>query len=214
MNTIHDNFSNTEIAVYHLIFLGNSITNTIKAFTNSIGKMDDMDEMALWVSTTSMTLIQTISFLDEYDNFVLSDDEELNNTINAIKKSVKPAIKQIREWKELREFRNEAIAHNLRDKNKMISVFERGLSSYDIPQSGADMAVLYNCVLMVKQTFESAFGKILIKIQQFLDQHKEPAKERRFKSGEEANAAIARITEEINKNILELKILAGVLKLD
>src|SRR5437762_6843106 len=95
------NVDNLDIALYHLIFLRNLIENTIKAFTNIIDKIDEDDERALYVSTFSIVLIQTVSFLDEYHNFILSTDEELNNTIKAIKKGVKPAVDQINEWKEI-----------------------------------------------------------------------------------------------------------------
>ena len=132
-NTLHANFDEFDIAVYHLIFLGNTIDTTIKSFATIIDKVADVDEMAIWVATCSIVLIQTVSFLEEFDNFIISKDEDLNNTVNAIKKAVKPATKQIREWKDLTNFRNAVLAHNLRDKKQMISVFERGLNSYDIP---------------------------------------------------------------------------------
>ncbi len=200
-----ENFDETEIALYHLIFLGNLIENTMKAFTNIIRKVDDSDENALWVSTCSIILIQTVSFLDEFDNFIKSNDIELNNTIKAIKKAVKPALKQIKQWVELRDFRNNVLAHNLRNEKKAISVFRRGLSSYDIPKSGSDFAVLVSSVSMIKKTFESAFGEKILKVQIAIDRNEQPLKGNRFNNQTEAEDVISRITEEINANILQLK---------
>lgn len=203
-------FDDTDIAIYHLIFLGNLIENTISSFTNIIGKIDDTDEKSLYVSTNSMIIVQTISFLDEFDTFITSIDPDLDTTIKAIKKTVKPALKQIREWKDLREFRNNILAHNLRNKKNTISIFTRGMSSYDIPQTGADFAVLVSCISMVKKVFESAFGSKLKEIQAKIDQQHYPRKERRFTNSKEVEAVITTISEKVNANIIELKLEIGV----
>jgi hypothetical protein len=208
---INDSFDDLDIALYHLVFIGNLIENTIRAFTNIIDKTEEVHERALYVSTFSIILIQTVSFLDEYHNFIKSPDEELNNTIKTIKKAVKPAVEQINDWKEIRDFRNHVLAHNLRDRKKMTTVFEKGLSSYDIPKNGADLLVLYNCILMIKKTFESAFRAKLQALQMAFDHSSERLKENKFNNSDDAKAVIEKITNEINTNILQLKIDAGVL---
>lgn len=208
--SIYDGFDEFDVGLYHLIFIANSIENTVKAFSGIIDKADDEHEKALYVATSSIVLIQTVSFLDEYHHHIKSTDEDVNTTINAIKKAVKPAVAQINEWKEIDVFRNNVLAHNLRDRKKMISVFERGLSSYDVPKTGNELLVLYNCVSMIKKTFESAFRTKLQLFQNALDQSPQHAKESRFKSREEAMATILRITDEINANILKLKQENGV----
>ncbi|MBP7557335.1 MAG: hypothetical protein KA821_13755 [Chitinophagaceae bacterium] len=211
MNEQHQGnaFDATDIAIYHLIFIGNLIEHTINSFTKIIGRIDDLAENSLWVSTNSIIIIHTISFLDEYNNFIKSEDRDLDATIKAIKKTVKPAIKQINEWKDLRDFRNNVLAHNLRNEKMAVSIFNRGLGSYDIPQTGADFAVLVNCVSMIKKTFQSAFSVKLEQVQKKIDRQEYPLKEKRFKNGNEAEAAVLRITQEINDNILELKTANG-----
>jgi hypothetical protein len=208
---LHANFDEFDIAVYHLVFLGNTIENTIKSFASIIDKVADADERAIWVATCSIVLIQTVSFLEEFDNFVVSKDEGLNDTVNAIKRAVKPAAKQIREWKELTDFRNAVLAHNLRDKKMQISVFDRGLNSYDIPKTGADFTVLSNCISMIKKTFSSGFAGKLQGVQDFLDQQVKASLPNRFNNGPEAAATIDRLANEINHNIRELKKSAGVI---
>lgn len=204
--SIVNKFDNLDIALYHLNFIGNSIENAFSAFASIIGKIDEKHERAIYVSTSSIILIQTIAFLDEYHNFIKSNDNELNNTINKIKKAVKPAIDQINEWKELTDFRNHVLAHNLRNRKKMmVTVFEKGLSAYDIPQTGNELLILYNCILMVKKSFESAFKNRLQLVQNVLDQTIRTPKKNKFKNSSEAIAAIDRITKEINTSILKLK---------
>jgi hypothetical protein len=200
-----DEFDATDIALYHIVFIGNSIDNTIKAFSAIIDKVDLEHERALYVSTYSQVLIQTLSFLDEYHNFVRSADPDLDMTINAIKKAVRPAVVQINEWKELEAFRNNALAHNLRDVKNKISVFQRGLSSYDVPKTGFELSVLQNCIAMIKKTFESGFRERLRTIQDYLDRTDRPAEQVRVKDEQDMRDRIERITAEINSNILELK---------
>jgi hypothetical protein len=207
----NNSFNDFDIAIYHLVFIGNSIENTIDAFTNILDKVERQHERTLYASTFSIVLIQTVSFLDEYHNFIRATDEELNNTIKAIKKAVKPAVDQINEWKEIRDFRNHVLAHNLRRGKKMTTVFANGLSSYDIPKNSAELVVLQNCISMIKKTFESAFRIKLEALQSALDQNSDGLKEYKFKNSDDVKAAIDKITGQINANILQMKIDAGVL---
>ncbi|HET7118374.1 MAG TPA: hypothetical protein VFI29_17895 [Hanamia sp.] len=117
---------------------------------------------------------------------------------------------QINQWREIGDFRNHALAHNLRDRKKMTSVFEKGLSSYDIPKNGYDLMVLQNCISMIKKTFESAFKNKLQVFQTYLDNmQKTQQKENKFKNSDDAKAVIDRIVSQINQNILKLKMETG-----
>lgn len=209
-DSLHSNFDAIDIALYHLNFLGNEIEYTYKAFNDIIGKVGNAEEKNLWVATTSFILIKSVVFLDEYDSLINSTDEELKPTIIAIKKTVKPAMDQIRERRGLRDFRNHALAHNFRDKNLMISVFENGLSSYDAPKNGYELMVFYNCILMVKKVFQSAFKEKLSRLQNFLDNRRDVIVGNKFISEEAATTKVQQITSEINSNILELKKITGV----
>lgn len=207
MTNIHDD---VDISLYHLIFIGNSIERTFKAFANIIGKISENDELVLFVNTSSLIIVQTISFLDEYHNFIRSEETELHTTIVDIKKTVKPAITVINQWKELGHFRNQVLAHNLRDKKENKSVFERGLSSYDIPQHGTDLHVLVSCIGMIKEVFESTFQEKLSNIQRHLDESS-PNKTISRYNEQTFEKEIERIRTEINNNIRQLKTEKGVL---
>lgn len=226
--SLYANFDEIDIALYHLNFIGNDIENTYNALNNVIGRVHEWHEKSLWIITTSWLLIRAVAFLDEYDNFVKLPDEEpkgieqleeteelkktreLRETLNKIKKAAKPALKQIREWKGLTDFRNHVLAHNLRDKNLGVSVLEKGFNTYDVPKSGYDLMVFYNCLQFVKKVFQSAFAEKLRNLKAFLDNRKEVAVPYRFNSFEEAKAKIDKIAQEINNNILELKKSVGV----
>lgn len=203
---IHEKFDELDISLYHLVFIGNSIETVVKAFSTIIDKTDKNTENVLYVSTFSIVIIQTVSFLNEYHNFLKSNDQELNDIIAAMKKAVKPAVDQINQWKEIGDFRNNALAHNLRDKTKMITVFEKGLSSYNIPKNGNDLMVLQNCISIVKKTFESAFRNKLQAFQIYLDNVQKTQKGNKFKNNNDAKAVIDRIVSQVNQNILKLKL--------
>jgi hypothetical protein len=204
-------FNDFDIALYHLVFIGNSIENTLDAFTNVLDKVEPQHERTLYASTFSIVLIQTVSFLDEYHNFIRATDEELNNTIKAIKKAVKPAVDQINEWKEIRDFRNHVLAHNLRRGKKMITVFTKGLNSYDIPKNSAELIVLQSCISMIKKTFESAFRTKLEALQSALDKSSGRLKEYKFRNSDDVKAVMDKIIGQINDNILQMKINAEAL---
>jgi hypothetical protein len=199
-----------DTAVYHLIFIGNTLEGIFKAFNNIIGKVDERDEKILYLATFSLIIIHTISFLDEYNKFLVGGNEEEKQIIADIKKTVRPAIKRINKWKELRLFRNNVLAHNLRDTKKMSSVFERGLENYDIPQGGADLHVLFSCISMVKDSFESAFRYKLQAFQERLNSKPRLPVLSTFNNMAEVNSEVEAIRLEINANILRLKKDKGV----
>jgi len=202
-------FDDLDIALYHLMFIGNAIERTFEAFNSIIGKVAGNAEHVFFVNTSSMILILAKSFLDEYNGFVKSDDPELMATITNIKTTVKPAIRVISQWKDRGDFRNQVLAHNLRGKENE-SVFERGLTSYDIPQQGADLHVFVSCIGMVKEVFESAFTAKLAGVQAVLDKQVDPKAARRYDAGT-FEAAIEEVRVEINENIRKLKVEQGLL---
>lgn len=195
----------TDVSIYHLIFLGNIIETNIKALADIRGKHDDYIELPITVSICSMTIIQAVSFLDEYNNFTKSSNESLNKTIIEIKKTVKPALKKINEWSEIRKFRNNVLAHNLRYTDKSISVFSKGLSSYDVPQNGSDFEVFRHCILMIKDVFASTFKENLEKVQLAIDNAQYNKVKSRYSNFQEVEEAVEKIRREINHNILNLK---------
>ncbi len=118
-------FDEFDISLYHLVFLGNLIEKEIEAFAKTIGQIKDEYETVFYTVTTSYILIQTQSFLDEYHNNIKSDDPETNKLVLDIKKALKPATAQIKEWKDLQEFRTQVLAHNLREAKDLYRFLKR-----------------------------------------------------------------------------------------
>lgn len=105
-------------SVYHLSFYGNILNElnyTIGSLTSGFSENQ--------IKTTSFSiqwniLIITQSLIDELNKFLFNyapDDISLQNRINGFKKIIDPALNEINKWKDIKEFRNNILAHNGRD---------------------------------------------------------------------------------------------------
>jgi hypothetical protein len=64
-------------------------------------------------------IIDTYSYLDEYDNFSgVKIEVEFSDRIIIIKKIAKPTMNMIRKWKDIGRLRNDIIAHTWRKRNQ------------------------------------------------------------------------------------------------
>lgn len=197
-------FDATDVSLFHLIFIGNSIERTFSAFAGIIGKVPQKEEYDLFASTSSLIIIETVSFLHEYNRFLRSDDPTLHSAIVEVKRATKPALVAINQWTELEDFRNHALAHNLRNKRLNVSVFERGLTSYNVPQYGSDLHVMVSSVGMIKEVFESAFRVKITAIRHHYETIPIVKAPRRY-TGETCAIEIEKIRLSINDNITLLK---------
>jgi hypothetical protein len=208
-NETIDKLDKIDVSLYHLVFIGNTIENLFKSFNNIIGLVEERDETVIYSGIYSMILIHTNSYLEEFNNFFISDYPEMREVIISIKKAVKPAIAGLKNWKDLNEFRNSVLAHNLRGEGS-ISVFEEGIDTYDIPKGGGDLHVIFSCIQMINDVLKSAFGEKLRSIQDKFDKMERPIHKNMFSNEEEVKKEIEKIRLEINQNILELKKQVGV----
>ena len=90
-------------------------------------------------------LLKSCAFLDEWNKiFGITTEPENRSKILTVKKIAKPALKCISDWKNLRDFRNEAIAHNHRNKNgKNIYL---NYIPYNSPQANSEVYLLVFCL--------------------------------------------------------------------
>lgn len=119
----------------------------------------------LFLIVRYITIIQTISFLDEWDKFLgFKTEFEDQKNILELKKTAKPAIDRIKKWKDMREFRNCVLAHNLRNKNRnydfifINNEFQNSL----IPNHISEFEVLAKCIDISTQIVCIPFKQQLI----------------------------------------------------
>jgi len=145
-------------SAYHLTFLSASIEDMFKALKKIYIDLHGFKGESSIFSLYAMILISTCSFLDEYHDFLKSEDENFRGFIIDFKSVVKPAVKEIENWTGLRRFRNEVLAHNFRKPKKgNKSIFIPSNEVYDIPLSLEDLYVLVGCIKSIVDVLKAVF---------------------------------------------------------
>lgn len=114
---------------------------------------------------TNYFLVIVCSFIDEWDR-------ELNENkipgfadeIRTLKKILKPAIKQMKLWTGLKDFRNVALAHNLRTKGGKSIYDEDSVLNLKIPRSPSDLLLLNLMVGLITTELNNHFEDIEISV--------------------------------------------------
>lgn len=115
----------------------------------NIEAKNESTKIWLFLMVKYLTIIQTVSFLDEFDNFLGSNPEIPENEIVLVsKKIVQPAIDRIREWDGMRSVRNTLLAHNLRNRKKhnQFIFSENDLENASIPNHISEYELLTKCI--------------------------------------------------------------------
>lgn len=131
-------------------------------FTKSnISKLSNK-KLTLLNSLFYMTIIDSVSFLDEYDQyFGVKTEEKFKERIIIVKSINKPLISKIREWKNLKDMRNELLAHNLRIGKNGEFIFGKNTPNYNAPRTIYDLFLLSNLVQFSTETINSEFDSEL-----------------------------------------------------
>jgi hypothetical protein len=142
-------------------------------------------------------LIKSCAFLDEWNKvFGVKTEKRDEIKIKAAKSIAKPAAKQIYEWKQLRDFRNEAIAHNHRDKfGKNIYISSKG---YHSPDTDGEIYLMVYCIKKMIDVMSFFFKEELNKVVKGLQFRKSPPKQKRISARK-----IEKIIKEISDSIDE-----------
>lgn len=128
--------------------------------------VDEAINESLWFQI----ILKTCSFLEEWDKILgIITETEYKTKIRIIKRVVKPARKAIDNWKGIKSFRNEIIAHNFRNSKGEFKLHE--IATYDCPQTNEELlyvVTFLNRMIQVlsfnlpieTQTIVNSMGKI------------------------------------------------------
>jgi hypothetical protein len=135
-------------------------------FTKSnISQLSDK-KLTLLNSLFYMTIIDSVSFLDEYDQyFGVKTEDKFKERAIIVKSINKPLVSKIREWKDLKDMRNELLAHNLRIGKNGKFIFGENTPNYDAPRTIYDLFLLSNLIQFTTETINSEFNSELKSIQ-------------------------------------------------
>jgi hypothetical protein len=141
-------------------------------------------------------LLKTCAFLDEWNKiFGISTEQKDFEKIKGVKKLAKPAIKHISGWKQLKDFRNEAIAHNHRENKsgKNIYLISKG---YNFPDTDSEIYLMVFCIKKSMDVVSAFFKAELENVIKKLKFRKIPSRQKRLSA-----AYIKRTIKEINSAI-------------
>lgn len=119
----------------------------------------DSKQLTLLNSLFYMAVIDSYSFLAEYEQvFGVMTENEFSKRIIDVKTINKPLINKIKEWKDLGNFRNQLLAHNLRQGKNGQFIFGLDNLDYNAPRTINDLFLLSNLIQFITQTFHLEFS--------------------------------------------------------
>ncbi|MDP4282953.1 MAG: hypothetical protein Q8891_00900 [Bacteroidota bacterium] len=128
----------------------------------------NLKDKAHYVALYNTIILNTCSFLDEYNKkFLLNSEPEFHERILQIKKIARPAFKKLDEWKELRQYRNHMIAHNFRVDGDEFSFYMLG--QYNAPRTYNDLVMLRKYLAMINTVIMEEFKDMMPHINNFVD---------------------------------------------
>jgi hypothetical protein len=204
-------FDKTEESIFTLLSL---CILTVQAFESLCGEEDilnaDFDATkprfeelmndTIHEALVYQILLKSCAYLDEWDKFLgVKTEDKDSKKILKVKKIVKPAYKRITSWTNLREFRNQAIAHNHRDKNGR-NIYLND-STWHSPQSTGEIYLLVYCIKSMTEIVNCHFPDVAKKF--VLRGLKDPSGEvtHRFIEEREIRNIIKEINNEISENL-------------
>jgi hypothetical protein len=126
----------------------------------------DPEKTVLYVTLFNHSLLEAASFIEEYEDYFLKSGAEHRDKILAFRKAVAPIMKQVNDWKDLRKFRNEMIAHPWRKKNGDFSF--TSLLTYDVPKSFLQLKLLRMYLSIMIRLFELEFPKEIAEMTRYI----------------------------------------------
>lgn len=147
-------------SVYHLSFYGNILNHlnyTIHPFTS--GNSENQIKIPAFSIQWNIMII-TQSIMDELNKFLFNyktKDFDLKNRIQAFRKIIAPAVEEINKWKDMREFRNNVLAHNGRNYNGESVILSSKFNNYDIPLYHNDFLILFKLLQLITERAEEIF---------------------------------------------------------
>lgn len=116
---------------------------------------------ALNTMTFEHCCILISSYLDEYHgHFSKNLSQEEKNKISPYYKRIK---RELNLYPDIKKFRNQVIAHNLRVNHKSVPINTK-LNSYKVPQNIMELSIVITCIeyltIIINRNFPTAFSNV------------------------------------------------------
>jgi hypothetical protein len=157
-------------------------------------------ELNLFNSLFYMSLIDGVSYLDEYQEVFGKKTETIFNDRCIVAKAInKPFIRKINQWKDYRNLRNHLLAHNFRVGKNGNYIFNEVID-YNAPQNFNDLLLLSNLIQLSTQTVISEF-------ELELNSHVDKVKRIKNNSLLLTKEDISKLTLELIKESIKIKVI-------
>ena len=173
-------YDKTEESIFTLLTLSIQITQAYDSifdnediinsdFSIDSSSYHELINSAIHDALASQIILKSVAFIDEWNDFFgVQTEPEYQEKILQVKRLVKPAFSCLKEWKELYDYRNQVIAHNLRDKGKRnIYLLNK---KYNAPQTDEELLLLAFCIHKIAQVVARYFQDEVVKVMVILDQ--------------------------------------------
>ena len=177
--TDFDKYNLTEESLFTLLSLSTQITQAFESIFDQEDILNSEFEISqfnyhhllndtIHDALASQIIIKAISFIDEWNNyFGVKTETKDQETILQIKSLTKPAYSALMAWKEMNSYRNQALAHNHRDKYKKNIYLQN--KKFDAPQTDDELLLVAFCIHKMSQVTSLFFQDEIIKIINILE---------------------------------------------
>lgn len=104
-------------------------------------------------------IMETVSFLDEYDSFFVPARVELEfgDRVRDVRKVCLPLYQKIRSWKGLADYRNKVVAHGWRDKKNDSRLTVPNNRFHDIPTTLFEVQLMKDLIIQLFEVIKLEF---------------------------------------------------------
>ena len=190
-------------SIHILTLLSNLIGKQIDTLVLSKGTNKSSEEILL-ANAKSLIIIYTLSFLTEWENFLVPQSEnDYKRTVIKYKKIAKPAIDRIKKWTGIKSFRNTVLAHNFRNQNNNDEpVFlSESTDNLVIPDHISELYLLMMCTKTATKIISEPFKEELLKSKLFFFQNWGKFEAREIDAEGEMKQILDKINEIYKDNI-------------
>ena len=146
-------------SIHIITLLSTLIDKQVETLALSQGE-NKTAEVMLFFNARSLIILYTCSFLSEWEDFLVKrSEEEHKQSIIKGKKIAKPIIDRIKEWTDLKKYRNTVLAHNFRDKsNNYEPIFPMdNIENLIVPKHISEFLLLRMLVLRAVEIISNPF---------------------------------------------------------
>jgi hypothetical protein len=180
--SVENIYNKTEESVFTLLALATQISQSYDSiFDNEDTINSDFSILenysyhklmnnTIYDALASQIILKSVAFIDEWNSyFGIKTESKDYEKIMQVKKLAEPAYTCLMEWKELYDYRNQAIAHNHRDKNKQ-NIYLTGKKFKNAPQTEDEILLLSFCIYKIAEIISKFFQEETVKVIRLIEQ--------------------------------------------